>query len=123
KSSPKGLGRGLGALLDDTAAAAIAPHAQAGSLKAETSLPITALIPSSVQPRRQFDETALQALASSIKAQGIIQPILVRPGKMQGQYEIIGGERRWRASKLAGLTEVPVIVRELDDGKALEVAL
>ncbi|NBV54526.1 MAG: ParB/RepB/Spo0J family partition protein [Proteobacteria bacterium] len=121
----KGLGRGLGALLDDTAAAAIAPAPTPGqpATKPEATLPISALVPSSVQPRRQFDDTALQALASSIKAQGIIQPLLVRPAKMQGQYEIIGGERRWRAAKIAGLTHVPAIVRELDDGKALEVAL
>lgn len=121
----KGLGRGLGALLDDTAAAAIAPSVPTGAPapKAETSLPLSALIPSSVQPRRQFDDAALEALSASIKSQGIIQPILVRPGKMQGQYEIIGGERRWRAAKMAGLTNVPVIIRELDDGKALEVAL
>ncbi len=124
----KGLGRGLGALLDDTAAAAIAPQpaATAGAaspVKAESTLPLTALIPSSVQPRRQFDDTMIEALASSIKAQGVLQPLLVRPGKMQGQYEIIGGERRWRAAKLAGLTQVPVIIREMDDGRALEVAL
>ena len=123
----KGLGRGLGALLDDTAAAAIAPQTQNTAatqpVKGETTLPLTALIPSSVQPRRQFDDTMLEALASSIKAQGVLQPLLVRPAKMQGQYEIIGGERRWRAAKLAGLSMVPVIIRDLDDGRALEVAL
>ncbi|MBI1308567.1 MAG: ParB/RepB/Spo0J family partition protein [Proteobacteria bacterium] len=124
KSAHRGLGRGLGALLDDTAAAAVSPSVPSGTpLKAESMLPLAALIPSTVQPRRRFDDDALAALSSSIKAQGVIQPILVRPGKMQGQYEIIGGERRWRASKMAGLTEVPVIIRELDDGKALEVAL
>jgi len=129
KAAPsKGLGRGLGSLLDDTAAAAIAPQgnapgAAAAPLKPETTLPLTSLVPSSVQPRRQFDDTMIEALSSSIKAQGVLQPLLVRPAKMQGQYEIIGGERRWRAAKMAGLTEVPVIIRELDDGKALEVAL
>jgi ParB family chromosome partitioning protein len=122
---PKGLGRGLGALLDDSAAAAItsnpAPNATA---KAESVLPLEALIPSSVQPRRTFDNDAIKALASSIKSQGVIQPLLVRPSPTeQGKYEIIGGERRWRASKLAGLTQVPVIIRQLDDGRALEVAL
>ncbi len=126
-AKPRGLGRGLSALLDDTAVAALAatPVGQvaAAAPKPETMLPLTALIPSSVQPRRQFDETLLEALASSIKAQGVLQPLLVRPGKMQGVYEIIGGERRWRAAKLAGLTEVPVIVRELEDQRALEVAL
>lgn len=125
KAAPKGLGRGLGALLDDTAAAAIAPATPQSvqALKPETTLPLTALIPSAVQPRRQFDDDALKALSASIKSQGVLQPLLVRPGKMQGQYEIIGGERRWRAAKMAGLTQVPVIIRELDDGKALEVAL
>lgn len=123
----KGLGRGLSALLDDTAVAALAPtpvaQAAASGLKPETTLPLTALIPSSVQPRRQFDEVLIQALASSIKVQGILQPLLVRPAKMQGMYEIIGGERRWRAAKMVGLTEVPVIIREMEDQRALEVAL
>ncbi|PZP39701.1 MAG: chromosome partitioning protein ParB [Pseudomonas fluorescens] len=124
----KGLGRGLGALLDDTAAAAVAPQniatgQQAQAVKGDTTLPLTALIPSTVQPRRHFDDTMIEALASSIKAQGVLQPLLVRPAKMQGQYEIIGGERRWRAAKMAGLSVVPVIIRELDDGRALEVAL
>ena len=125
RTSPKGLGRGLGALLDDSAAAAIAPQQPAAgqAVAAEKQLPILALEPSSVQPRRHFDEDALKALASSIKSQGILQPLLVRPARENGKYEIIGGERRWRAARLAGLTEVPVIIRQLDDGKALEVAL
>jgi ParB family chromosome partitioning protein len=125
----RGLGRGLGALLDDTAAAAIAPQQsqaagapQTASVAADRTLQIEQLIPSSVQPRRQFDDNALKALSVSIKSQGVLQPLLVRPNK-QGQYEIIGGERRWRAAKMAGLTHVPVIIRELDDGRALEVAL
>ncbi len=128
KPPVKGLGRGLGSLLDDTAAAAIAPQPASGQTpatapKAESMLPLTSLVPSSVQPRRQFDDNAIEALSISIKSQGVLQPLLVRPSKMQGQYEIIGGERRWRAAKMAGLTEVPVIIRELDDGRALEVAL
>ena len=124
----KGLGRGLGALLDDTAAAAVAPQAAAGQMpaapvKADNTLPLSSLVPSSVQPRRQFDDAAIEALSISIKSQGVLQPLLVRPAKMQGQYEIIGGERRWRAAKMAGLATVPVIIRDLDDGRALEVAL
>jgi ParB family chromosome partitioning protein len=123
----RGLGRGLSALLDDTAVAALTPtpvgQAATTAPKPETTLPLSALIPSSVQPRRQFDETLLDALAASIKAQGVLQPLLVRPGKMQGVYEIIGGERRWRAAKLAGLQEVPVVIRDLEDQRALEVAL
>lgn len=120
---PKGLGRGLGALLDDSAAAAISSQPSAPT-KGEMTLPLDSLMPSTVQPRRQFDEIMLEALASSIKAQGVLQPLLVRPSaSMEGKFEIIGGERRWRAAKLAGLTEVPVIIRKLDDGRALEVAL
>jgi ParB family transcriptional regulator, chromosome partitioning protein len=119
----KGLGRGLGALLDDSAAAAVSSTPAAGAaVAAETTLPLTKLVPSSVQPRRLFDEDALKSLSVSIKSQGIIQPLLVRP-LAGGTYEIIGGERRWRAAKLAGLTEAPVIIRQLDDGRALEVAL
>jgi ParB family chromosome partitioning protein len=124
---PRGLGRGLGALLDDTAAAAISTPAAANTsgstaVAADRTLPLDHLVPSSVQPRRQFDDTALKALSGSIKAQGVLQPLLVRPTK-EGKYEIIGGERRWRAAKMAGLSHVPVIIRELDDGRALEVAL
>jgi ParB family chromosome partitioning protein len=131
KPMPKGLGRGLGALLDDTAAAAIAPHGPAAlgqpasaAPKAERLLPIESLMPSSVQPRRTFDGDALKALSMSIQSQGIIQPLLVRPSTVEaGKYEIIGGERRWRAAKMANYKEVPVIIRQLDDGRALEVAL
>lgn len=124
-SAPKGLGRGLGALLDDAAVSAVTSTPSASTpAKADTHLPIDSLVPSSVQPRRMFDEDALNALAASIQSQGVIQPLLVRPAPQQaGKYEIIGGERRWRAATMAGLTSVPVIVRELDDGRALELAL
>ncbi|PIZ29779.1 MAG: chromosome partitioning protein ParB [Alphaproteobacteria bacterium CG_4_10_14_0_8_um_filter_53_9] len=124
QTAPKGLGRGLSALLDDSAAAAVSSTPAITPAKGETEVSLDALIPSSVQPRRYFEPTALEALASSIKAQGVLQPLLVRPAPGQeGKFEIIGGERRWRAAKIAGLTSVPVIVRPLDDGKALEVAL
>lgn len=114
----KGLGKGLSALLDDATIHSI----EAG--QPEQTLPLAALIPSRVQPRRMFDDEGLRSLANSIKSQGVLQPLLVRPDPEQkDKYEIIGGERRWRASKMAGLTEVPVIIRNLDDGKALEVAL
>ena len=111
-----GLGKGLGALLDDVTVEKI----ETG--QAENTLPLSKLQPSTVQPRRVFDEDALKSLCNSIKSQGVLQPLLVRPVG-GGKYEIIGGERRWRASQMAGLKEVPVIIRELDDGKALEVAL
>lgn len=113
------LGKGLGALLDDAAAGAVA---QGSTTSAEQMLPVTSLIPSSIQPRREFDEEALNSLSQSIRSQGVIQPLLVRP-MSNGTYEIIAGERRWRASQMAGLTQVPVVIRELEDGKALEVAI
>ena len=113
------LGKGLGALLDDAAASAVE---QGGHVQAEQTLPVAVLKPSSIQPRRVFDEEALQSLAQSIKAQGVIQPLLVRDME-DGSYEIIAGERRWRASQIAGLKDVPVVIRTLTDGKALEVAL
>ncbi len=113
---PMGLGKGLSALLDDATATKIESGA------AESTLPLAQLQPSSVQPRRVFDEDALKSLAESIRSQGILQPLLVRPVK-DGKYEIIGGERRWRAAQMVGLTHVPVIIRELDDKRALEVAL
>jgi len=116
------LGKGLGALLDE-GDAAVATSA-AGAMTAEKFLPVTVLEPSDAQPRRFFDEDALKSLASSIKEQGVLQPLLVRPkAGAVGRFEIIAGERRWRASQEAGLTEVPVIIREMDDSKALEVAL
>ncbi len=113
-----GLGKGLGALLDDTAV----KHIEQGV--SEGTLPVAQLVPSDAQPRHYFDQEALDSLAASIKEQGVIQPLLVRPKPgTEGVYEIIAGERRWRASKLVGLKEVPVIIRELSDNKALEVAL
>jgi ParB family chromosome partitioning protein len=112
----QGLGKGLSALLDD------ATVTKLESGQAENMLPLDQLQPSSVQPRRVFDDDGLKSLADSIKAQGVLQPLLVRK-VAGGKFEIIGGERRWRASRMAGLKEVPVIVRDLDDGKALEVAL
>lgn len=115
-TKPTGLGKGLSALLDDATATKIESGA------AESTLPLSQLQPSSVQPRRVFDEDALKSLAESIRSQGILQPLLVRPVK-DGKFEIIGGERRWRAAQIVGLTNVPVIIRELDDKRALEVAL
>lgn len=115
---PKGLGRGLDALLGGDAAPA--PRAAAGD--AVTTLPVTALQPGKYQPRTRMDQEALNALAASIKAQGIMQPILVRPVG-GGNHEIIAGERRWRAARIAGLSQVPVLVRDVPDQQALAVAL
>ncbi len=111
----RGLGRGLEALLggDDDAA----PAAQALS-----SVPTSALQPGKYQPRTHMDERSLGELAASIKSQGLMQPILVRP-LPQHRYEIIAGERRWRAAGMAGLVEVPIMVRDVPDQAALAMAL
>src|SRR5690625_4807241 len=113
----RGLGRGLDALLggDGDAAAAITE----GELR---NLPVEYLQRGRYQPRSEFDPTALQELADSIKAQGIVQPIVVRPLD-SNSYEIIAGERRWRAAQLAGLAEIPALVREIPDEAAVAVAL
>jgi ParB family chromosome partitioning protein len=109
----KGLGRGLDALL----AANNAPENQR-----QDSLPVNAMQPGKYQPRTRMDPGSLEELAASIKAQGLIQPISVRPvGK--DRYEIIAGERRWRASQIAGLTSVPVLVRDIPDDAALAMSL
>ena len=111
---PSGLGRGLGALLGDDV---LKPEA-AGSLH----LPISQVESCSAQPRKIFDEAALAELAESIREHGVIQPLTVRK-LASGYYQIIAGERRWRAARLAGLTEVPAVVIDADDKKAAELAL
>ncbi|WP_126447515.1 ParB/RepB/Spo0J family partition protein [Sulfuricystis multivorans] len=113
----KGLGRGLEALLagNDEAATAEGQQRQA-------TLPIGELQPGKYQPRTRMDPGSLEELAQSIKAQGLIQPISVRP-IAGGRYEIIAGERRWRAAQIAGLTEVPVLIREIPDEAALAMSL
>jgi ParB family chromosome partitioning protein len=122
---PKGLGRGLEALLGpkvDDAAVAAANKKQGEP----NTLPLTELVPGMYQPRTRMDEGALYELAESIKAQGIMQPILVRKlesGPNAGKYEIIAGERRSRAAKLAGLDEVPVLVRNVPNEAAAAMAL
>ncbi len=110
----RGLGRGLGALIDDFSASE--------STQTVTSLPLQKVEPNPNQPRHRFDEEELQALADSISEHGILQPLAVR--KMEGGfYQIIAGERRWRAARLAGLQEVPVVVVEADDKTVMELAL
>ena len=111
---PSGLGRGLGALLGDD----VMKTESSGSL----SVPISQVESYSGQPRKHFDEESLQELADSISQHGIIQPLTVRK-LSSGYYQIIAGERRWRAARLAGLQEVPVIVIEADDRKAAELAM
>lgn len=108
-----GLGKGLGALMlensmDDGTAA--------------SSLPLNEIIPNREQPRKTFDEAALEELAQSIRQHGVLQPLLVRP-LASGGYQLVAGERRWRASRLANLDEVPVIIKELTDTEAMEIAI
>ena len=111
---PSGLGRGLGALLGDDVMNADA--------QTVTTLPIAEVESNSAQPRKYFDDAALAELAESIRLHGIIQPLTVRK-LSSGYYQIIAGERRWRAARLAGLKEVPVVVMEADDRKAAELAM
>ena len=109
----KGLGRGLGALIDDFGA----PETE----QSVTRLPLQKIEPNPDQPRRTFDEEELAALAESIREHGIIQPLAVRD--RGGYYQIIAGERRWRAARLAGLDEVPVMIVDADDRTVMELAL
>ena len=121
----KGLGRGLEALLGPTVVEG-AGEADANADKLPSTLRLSQMVPGQYQPRTHMDEGALYELAESIKAQGIMQPILVRrlaAGAHAGHYEIIAGERRFRAAKLAGLNEVPVLVREVPDEAAAAMAL
>jgi ParB family chromosome partitioning protein len=118
------LGRGLAALLNDDRAPAAEPGAVVDSNRAPRLVPTAHLHPGRFQPRRKFDEAAIEALSASIQAQGILQPLVVRPMPDRLQhFEIIAGERRWRAAQLAKLHEVPVIIRPLGDRDALEIAL
>lgn len=107
------LGKGLNALFTETAA-------ESGS-EPEASLPIACIVTNPDQPRKSFDETQLSELSDSIKQNGVLQPILVR--KKGDKYEIVAGERRYQASKLAGLKEIPAIVREIDDAEVFQLAL
>ncbi|MCD6663236.1 MAG: ParB/RepB/Spo0J family partition protein [Comamonas sp.] len=122
---PRGLGRGLEALLGPKVPERT-DSPLAGAADGPGSLPLDAIVPGVYQPRTRMDEGALYELAESIKTQGIMQPILVRKlaqGEHAGKYEIIAGERRFRAARLAGLAEVPVLVREVADEAAATMAL
>lgn len=116
-AKPRGLGRGLDALLGGESA----PES-ASTAERLTTLSVAALQPGKYQPRTNMHEEAIAELAASIRAQGLIQPILVRPVG-PGRYEIIAGERRWRAAQKAGLGDVPVVIREVRDDAALAMAL
>lgn len=124
----RGLGRGLDALFRNVAVedpSSGRKETFAAAPRATTTLPLAALTPCKSQPRKHFDEAALEELAASIRSQGVIQPLLVRPLRSETAtvYEIVAGERRWRAAQKAGLTEVPVYLREMSDEDALTAAL
>ena len=108
-----GLGRGLDALF-------VQNTLEDGT--ATSTLPLDEIVPNREQPRKQFDDEALADLADSIAQHGVLQPLLVRP-MPDGSYQLVAGERRWRASRMAGLTEVPVVVRDMDEQEAAELAL
>ena len=114
-ANPKGLGKGLGALLGDFTE-------ETREKSPYQLLPIHKVEPNPEQPRQDFDEEALQDLSESIAVHGVIQPLTVRE-TYGGYYQIIAGERRWRAARLAGLTEIPAVIIEADDKKATELAL
>jgi ParB family chromosome partitioning protein len=112
------MGRGLAAILSVSA-----PEAGADGEAAELrELPVDLITPNKGQPRRRFDQEALQALAESVRERGVIQPVLVRP-RAGGTFELVAGERRWRAARLAGLERMPALVQDHDDAASLEVAL
>jgi ParB family chromosome partitioning protein len=119
KINKKGLGRGLSSLMGEVS------DEQTESLSStETKIPISKLRPSPIQPRRIFEKASIAELADSIKSKGLVQPILVRPSKSNpGDYEIIAGERRWRAAQVAQLHEISAVIRNLDDIESLEIAI
>lgn len=118
--SRRRLGRGLAALIGDIDRPGAPPEKAAAP---DGKIPIEAIAPNPRNPRRHFAEAELADLAQSIREHGIVQPVVVRPGALQGKFEIVAGERRWRAAQLAGLDHVPVIVRDVDDRVALELAI
>lgn len=115
----RGLGRGLGALFDST----IEPSPPETTQDGPTQLPIQRVEPNPLQPRKTFDEVELSQLADSIREHGIIQPLTVRRSATEGYYQIIAGERRWRAAREAGLQTVPALIIEADDQTVMELAL
>lgn len=124
KEKRRGLGRGLSALMADVETAPVETSGAEGVPTAEKSIPVEMIVPNPEQPRRQFSKEDMQELADSIRAKGVIQPLIVRPKPGDdGVYEIVAGERRWRAAQMAQLHELPVIVREFTDTEVLEVAI
>ena len=119
-TTKKGLGRGLSSLMGDTETV----QTKNTNVGQETKIPIANLKPSPSQPRRLFNKNSINELADSIKAKGLVQPLVVRPSPSEANsYEIIAGERRWRAAQIAQLHEVPVVIRNFNDTEALEIAI
>ncbi len=119
-TTKKGLGRGLSSLMGDTETA----QTKNINVGQETKIPIANLKPSPSQPRRLFNKNSINELADSIKAKGLVQPLVVRPSPSDANnYEIIAGERRWRAAQIAQLHDVPVVIRNFNDTEALEIAI
>ena len=126
KSKPSRLGRGLSALMGEIDAVGAVPTTEGKAAPATVSneIDIDLIRRNPAQPRRTFDETALNELAESLKAKGVLQAILVRPDpKDRGKFQIIAGERRWRAAKIAGLKSIPALVREIDELELLEIGI
>lgn len=125
KPDRRGLGRGLSALMADInlGPAVAEPAAPQGAPRRPEILPVERLTPNPNQPRRTFAETDLSDLATSIRAKGVLQPLIVRPIAGSRDYEIVAGERRWRAAQMAKVHEVPVLIRDFDDTEVLEVAI
>jgi ParB family chromosome partitioning protein len=122
KSKQRGLGRGLSALMADVNEAS--PGADDAAKVADRVVPIEKISPNPDQPRRRFDQSALDDLAASVKEKGIIQPLIVRPKPdKEGEFEIVAGERRWRAAQMAKLHDIPILVRNFSDIEVLEVAI
>ena len=119
-TTKKGLGRGLSSLMGDTETA----QTKNTNIGQETKIPIANLKPSPSQPRRLFNKNSINELADSIKSKGLVQPLVVRPSPSDSNsYEIIAGERRWRAAQIAQLHEVPAVIRNFNDTEALEIAI
>ena len=117
RGRPRGMGRGLAAIM----AVSTDPDSNVEEFR---QVAVELIFPNPRQPRRHFDDTALAALAASLETRGVLQPVLVRPSPDgDGQFELIAGERRWRAAQLAGLETIPAIVRARDDAESLELAL
>lgn len=120
RNERRGLGRGLSALMADVG---VSSPAETRPRRPDLSVPVEQLHPNPDQPRRDFEPAALEELSASIREKGVIQPLIVRPSPASEGYEIVAGERRWRAAQLARLHEVPVLVRDFSDTEVLEIAI